>query len=95
MYLGDGAHVVEVTVDGLLTGGNVRMTSLDAYCDGGNVLRFHRPIAIGDERTAWKMCIRALSRLGQGYNVMAAAKMWFDVIVVAADSSTRRSARPR
>ena len=81
MYLGDGAHVVEATVDGLLTGGSVRITSLDAYCDGGNILRFRRPIAIGDERTAWRMCIRALSRLGQSYNVMAAAKMWFDVVV--------------
>jgi hypothetical protein len=81
MYLGDGAHVVEATVDGLLTGGNVRMSSLDTYCDGGSVLRFRRPIAIGEERLAWKMCVRALSRLGQGYNVIAAAQMWFDVII--------------
>jgi hypothetical protein len=81
MYLGDGANVVEATVDGLLTGGDVRMTSLDNYCDGKSVLRFRRPLVIQDERLAWKMCIRALSRLGQPYNVISAAKMWFEVIV--------------
>ena len=81
MYLGDGANVVEATVNGLLTGGDVRITSLDTYCDGKSVLRFRRPIVIKDERLAWKMCIRALSRLGQPYNVISAAKMWFEVIV--------------
>jgi hypothetical protein len=79
MYLGDGANVVEATVDGLLAGGNVRITSLDEYCTGRQVLRFRRSRSVSSERTGWILCVRALSRLKNEYNLTEAVKIWFKV----------------
>ena len=42
MYVGDDQSVIEATFDGLASGGDVRLTSLDEYCDGKNILRFRR-----------------------------------------------------
>ena len=81
MYLGDNASLVEATVDGILSGGDVRITSLDEYCNGDSVLRFRRSRFIKGEREGWKVCVRALSRLKEPYNVFHAAKLWFDTIV--------------
>jgi hypothetical protein len=80
LYLGDGAHVVEATVDGMQ--GNIRMTSLDEYCVGADILRFRRPQAlVNDQQTAWVFCIRALSRLREAYDFTEAARIWFKVIL--------------
>lgn len=80
LYLGDGAHVAEATVDS--TSRNVRMTSLDDYCKGADVLRFRRPrILMNDQQTAWVFCIRALSRLRESYDFSEAARIWFKVIL--------------
>jgi hypothetical protein len=81
MYLGDGANVVEATIDGLFAGGNVRITNLDDYCDGSNILRFRRSSFITQERQGWLVCIRALSRLGKPYSIGRALKAWWDVRV--------------
>lgn len=79
MYLGDGSNVVEATVDGLLSGGNVRITPLEEYCTGDHVMRFRRSRMVASERTGWILCIRALSRLKNEYNVSEAVKLWFKV----------------
>jgi hypothetical protein len=81
MYLGDGANVVEATIDGLFAGGNVRITHLDDYCDGSNILRFRRSGFLTQERQGWLVCIRALSRLGKPYSIGRALKAWWDVRV--------------
>jgi cell wall-associated NlpC family hydrolase len=81
MYLGDGAHVVEATIDSFLSGGSVRITHLDDYCDGTNILRFRRSTFIKQERDGWLVCIRALSRLGKPYSIGQALKAWWDVRV--------------
>lgn len=80
LYLGDGAHVVEATVDSI--SGNIRMTSLDDYCKGTDILRFRRPKQLAnDQQTAWVFCIRALSRLRESYDFTEAARIWFKVIL--------------
>jgi cell wall-associated NlpC family hydrolase len=84
MYMGDGANVVEATVDSLVEGGNVRITPLVNYCDGTNILRFRRSTLIQQERHAWLVCISALSRLGKPYSVGRALKAWLDVRLGAA-----------
>ncbi len=84
MYMGDGANVVEATVDSLTEGGNVRITPLVNYCDGTNILRFRRSTLIQEERHAWLVCISALSRLGKRYSVGHALKAWLDVRLGAA-----------
>jgi hypothetical protein len=80
MYVGDGASVVEATFDSLLGGGNVRLTSLDDYCQGLQSLRFRRSKYISDDREGWRVCVRAMSRLGKPYDFMEAVLMWFNVI---------------
>ena len=79
MYLGDGANVVEATIDHPLTGGDVRITNLDEYSDGSNALRFRRPKYVVKEQDGWRMCIRALSRLGEPYDLLQAVKLWIRV----------------
>ena len=81
MYLGDGANVVEATIDSLMEGGNVRITHLDGYCDGSNILRFRRSIFIQQEKQGFLVCLRALSLLGKRYSVGRAIKAWWDVRV--------------
>ena len=81
MYLGDNASLVEANVDSKLSGGNVRVTSLDDYCDGKSILRFRRPKLIQNEREGWKMCIRALSRLNKPYDMLQAVSLWFRTII--------------
>jgi hypothetical protein len=80
MYLGDGASVVEATFDDPLSGGNVRLTSLDEYCQGECSLRFRRSRFLKSEREAWQVCVRAMSRLGRPYNFLQAVTMWFNVV---------------
>jgi hypothetical protein len=79
MYLGYEASAVEATIDSPLSGGNVRITSLDECCDGLNVLRFRRSNFIEHEKEGWRVCIRALSRLGKPYSLTGAFKLWYDV----------------
>ena len=81
MYLGDNASLIEATVDGFLSGGSVRITSLDEYCNGASALRFRRSRFIEHENDGWKVCVRALSRLNEPYNIFHAVKLWFDTIV--------------
>lgn len=81
MYLGDEENVVEATIDSPLSGGNVRITSLDEYCDGMNILRFRRSHFIQHEKEGWRVCVRALSRLGKPYSLSGAFKLWYDVKV--------------
>ena len=80
MYVGDGANVVEATFDSVLGGGNVRLTSLDDYSQGSYSLRFRRSKYIADEREGWRICIRAMSRLGKPYDFVQAVLMWFSVV---------------
>ena len=79
MYLGDGANVVEATVDPHLVGSDVRITHLDDYCDGSNILRFRRSTFITQERDGFLVCLRALSKLRKPYSVIGAFKAWWDV----------------
>ena len=80
LYLGDGANLVEATTtSGPI--GNVRITSLDDFCQGTEILRFRRPKHLTSEQLAWRFCVRALSRLGQPYDWVAAARTWFKVVI--------------
>lgn len=79
MYVGDGASVVEATFDSVIGGGNVRLSSLDDYCQGLHSLRFRRSKYIIDDREGWRVCVRAMSRLGKPYDFVQAVLMWFSV----------------
>jgi hypothetical protein len=81
MYVGDDQSVVEATFDGLTTGGNVRLTSLDDYCDGKNILRFRRSRYVPNDPTGWRLCVRAMSRLTQPYSFGLIAQIWYNVVV--------------
>jgi hypothetical protein len=95
MYVGDGVHVVEATFDSVAAGGDVRLTSLDEYCNGQSVLRFRRSRYVTSEPDGWRLCVRALSRLKQPYGLLLAAQMWFRVVMQGRgffDTSWGRSA---
>jgi hypothetical protein len=81
MYVGDGANLVEATFDSVQAGGDVRLTSLDEYCQGNYALRFRRSRFIPDSQFGWRVCVRALSRLKKPYDFLNAARMWFDVVI--------------
>jgi hypothetical protein len=81
MYVGDGASLVEATFDSLVGGGDVRLTNLDQYCQGQNVIRFRRSRFIQDRQLGWRVCVRALSRLKKPYDFISAACMWFNVAI--------------
>jgi hypothetical protein len=81
MYVGDGFSVVEATFEDLLSGGDVRLTSLDAYCDGLNCLRFRRSRFLLTELEGWRICVRALSRLKTSYSFTDAVRMWYNIVV--------------
>ncbi len=81
MYVGDGAHVVEATFDSPMSGGNVRLTSLDDYCQGQASLRFRRSRFITSDVEGWKLCVRAMSRLRLPYSFAKAIDMWFRVVI--------------
>jgi hypothetical protein len=81
MYLGDGASVIEATFDSILKGGSVRVTNLFKYSQGVHALRFRRSRYIADDRQRWRLCIRAMSRLGKPYNFMEAAAIWINVVL--------------
>jgi hypothetical protein len=78
LYLGDGESVVEATFDSLHEGGSVRLTRLDEYCKGDQFLRFRRSNQLrnGDN---WRICVRAMSRIGKKYDFLYAARLWFNV----------------
>ncbi|WP_338833679.1 hypothetical protein [Bradyrhizobium septentrionale] len=80
MYLGDGGNVIEATFENPVRGGDVRLSSLDSFCEGAHALRFRRSRFIAVERDGWRVCVRAMSRLGKPYNIFEAASMWFRVI---------------
>jgi hypothetical protein len=80
MYVGDDSNVVEATFDGLTSGGSVRLTSLDTYCEGAHALRFRRSKFVKDDRDGWRVCIRALSRLKEPYSFVHLVEMWFNVV---------------
>jgi hypothetical protein len=82
MYLGDGESVVEATFENPVFGGSVRITKLDDYCQGSDILRFRRSNFIVDEKQGWRVCVRALSRLNTNYNLLDAATMWFNVVIM-------------
>ena len=79
MYLGNGSHVVEATVDSLMAGGDVRITHLDNYSDGTNILRFRRSTSIREEKEGWWVCVEALSQLGKPYSVGQTLRTWYDM----------------
>ena len=81
MYLGDYTHVVEATFDSPITGGDVRLTTLDDYCKGGVALRFRRSRFITSDADGWKICVRAMSRLRKPYSFARAIDMWFRTVV--------------
>jgi hypothetical protein len=81
MYVGDGASLVEATFDSVQAGGDVRLTSLDEYCQGNYAVRFRRSRFISDGQLGWRVCVRALSRLKKEYDFVTAARMWFDVVI--------------
>jgi hypothetical protein len=81
MYVGDDQSVIEATFDGLTTGGNVRLTSLDDYSDGKNILRFRRSKYVPNDATGWRLCVRAMSRLTQPYSFGLIAQIWYTVVV--------------
>jgi hypothetical protein len=78
MYVGDGASVIEATFDTILDG-SVRLTSLDDYSQGFHIIRFRRPKYVLDERHGWRVCVRALARLGASYDFLDALRMWYQV----------------
>ena len=80
MYLGDGMSVVEATFDSVREGGSVRISSLDGYCTGAHSIRVRRSRFVSSERQGWRICVRAMSRLGRPYNFMEALIMWFKVM---------------
>ncbi len=81
MYLGDDENVIEATFDSALQNGNVRMTSLDEYCQGDHAVRFRRPKYLKDQAAGWRLCVRALSRMKRKYDFGYALHLWFNVIV--------------
>jgi hypothetical protein len=81
MYVGDDQSVIEATFDDLASGGNVRLTSLDEYCDGKNILRFRRSKYVPNDATGWRLCVRAMSRLTQPYSFGLIAQIWYNVVV--------------
>jgi hypothetical protein len=81
MYVGDGENVVEATFDSVQDGGDVRLTSLDEYSEGLCSLRFRRSKYVRDERQGWRVCVRALSRLKEPYDMIQAARMWFNIVI--------------
>jgi len=81
MYVGDGAHVVEATFDSPMGGGDVRLTTLDDYCQGHAALRFRRSRFITSDVEGWKLCVRAMSRLRLPYSFAKAIDMWFRVVI--------------
>jgi len=92
MYLGDGANVVEATIDSVMSGGSVRITHLDDYSDGTNILRFRRSKFIKQEQDGWRVCVCALSRLGKPYSIFGALKAWLQALIgnaVAYDSKQK------
>jgi hypothetical protein len=80
MYVGDDIHVVEATFDNITSGGNVRLTKLDTYCDGKYALRFRRSKFISNEREGWRICVCALKRLGDPYDIPFITEMWCKVV---------------
>jgi hypothetical protein len=80
MYVGDDTSIVEATFDGFMEGGNVRLTSLDEYCNGQNALRFRRSRFIATDRDGWRVCVRAMSRLKEPYSFGYIAQTWFNVV---------------
>jgi hypothetical protein len=81
MYLGDGENVVEATFETLFSGGSVRITSVDDYCQGSHTLRFRRSRYVQGSEDGWRLVVRALSRLRQPYDFLQAARLWWDVAV--------------
>jgi hypothetical protein len=80
MYVGDGLSVVEATFDSVAKGGDVRLTSLDEYCQGAHSLRFRRSNYLANEKDGWRVCVRALARMKRAYGLLEAAAMWFNVV---------------
>jgi hypothetical protein len=81
MYLGDGANVVEATFDSILKGGSVRVTNLFKYSQGAHALRFRRSHYVADDRQRWRLCIRAMTRLGKPYDFKEAAAIFIKVVL--------------
>jgi hypothetical protein len=81
MYLGDGMSIIEATFDSLAEGGSVRVTNLYQYAQRAHALRFRRSKFISDDRQRWRLCIRAMTRLGKPYSFMEAVGIWFNIVV--------------
>ncbi len=79
MYLGDGENVVEADYVSHLKGGTVKISSIYDYCQGDYRLRFRRPKHLSSDVERWKLCINALRKLRESYDIMAAAKIWYEV----------------
>jgi hypothetical protein len=75
MYLGDDRQVVEASFEE----GEVRISRLEEYYDGKSLLRFRRSRKVSQERDGWKLCICALARLKEPYDLFAVVKAWAKV----------------
>lgn len=87
MYVGDGQNILEATFDSLTSGGDVRLTSFDEYCQGVHALRFRRSRFLQNHQEGWVVCVRAMSRLKQPYDFGSAIRMWIDVVLRGRDFS--------
>lgn len=80
MYVGDDIHVVEATFNNVLGKGDVRLTKLDAYCDGANILRFRRcNEVIEHPQKAFWICVSALGRMSKPYDFGTAILDWIKI----------------
>jgi Permuted papain-like amidase enzyme, YaeF/YiiX, C92 family len=78
IYLGDDLSVVEATFESFVDG-SVRVTPLDEYCQGDHALRIRRPYVVTSERQGWRICLRALRRLGHPYQYLEALRAWWAI----------------
>jgi hypothetical protein len=56
-----------------------KIARLEEYYDGKSLLRFRRSKKVNQERDGWKLCVCALARLKDPYDLFAAVKMWVKV----------------
>jgi hypothetical protein len=76
MYIGDGWRVCEATVDGIFSGGDVRITPLWSFCDSTQAIRVRRPqICIDHPEIGWHLVIEAMRQITSKYDALGIATL--------------------
>lgn len=76
MYIGDGWRVCEATVDGVFSGGDVRVSPLSMYTDATQAIRVRRPsICVGRPEIGWQLVIEAMRQITSRYDALGIAKL--------------------